>query len=162
MRIHNKFRILVYVVIILIIVIALLFGYKVYSEYKSINMALKSESKIDNEIIPLTMEIKEVDRKKAVVIITDLNEEKQTYGPQFRLEHKVNGKWEYYPNLVGNNCGENKNYFSIGYTVGDDHTGEMTYYWYDSCGELPNGIYRVSHNYGRTIDRWMSVEFILE
>lgn len=107
------------------------------------------------------MQIKEVNSRRATVIITDVNVEKVTYGASFRIEKYSDGVWEYVKDKNSNPCGTGT-YFSIGIIVGDDNTGEMTYSWYDQCGEISAGKYRVSHKYGSSSDRIMYAEFEIQ
>lgn len=122
-----------------------------------------------NEVEKVTMTIKggTLTRTGATIIITDLNENSNTYGSEYQIDKKENGSWEKADIIFEGNYGWN----SIGYTVDENNQLEMDINWKDLYGTLENGEYRIVKNVflenieNGTIEnskKYFSVEFTIQ
>lgn len=77
----------------------------------------------------------------ATIIITD-NISSHTYGEWFRIDEKVNEKWEEVSRLI-----DNDNWHLIGYTIDKNDKIELDEDWSNIYGELKPGKYRIVKSY---------------
>lgn len=93
------------------------------------------------EIDGISMTIKEgtLTNKSATIIIKDTNgKEKYVYGTSFRIDKKVDGKWEGLQTTV-NNCA----FTSLAYYVDDNGYLEFNQNWNCMYSSLEKGTYRL-------------------
>lgn len=90
----------------------------------------------------------------ATIIITDLNETKNTYGEFYRIDKLGNNTWSELNPII-----ENYGFNSIGYFVDENNKLELSHNWEWLYGKLENGKYRLVKevNY-----KYFSVEFEIE
>lgn len=77
----------------------------------------------------------------ATIIITD-NISSHTYGEWFRIDEKVNGKWQEVSRLI-----DNDNWLLIGYVADKNNKIELDEDWSYIYGELKPGKYRIVKGY---------------
>ena len=92
-----------------------------------------------NEVENVSMTIKDgtLTSTKATIIITDLNEQKYTYGAYFRIDIKENGIWKE-AKKIGN-----ANFNDIAYIVEKNNKMELSQDWSYIYGNLKKGNYRL-------------------
>lgn len=93
------------------------------------------------------------------IIITD-NISSHTYGEWFRIDEKVNGKWEEVSRLI-----DNDNWHLIGYTIDKNGKIELDEDWSNLYGELKPGKYRIVKSYitkNSNIKNYVYMEFAIE
>lgn len=90
-----------------------------------------------------------------IVVIEDLNKEKYTFGQEFYIEKKDNGRWKKLETIT-----DNYGFNEMGYLVGDDNLLEMKQDWSSMYGKLLKGHYRlVKYVYRNNQKLYFSVEF---
>lgn len=109
----------------------------------------------------ISMVIKEgtLTNTSATIIITDLSNYDNTYGAWFRIDKKVNGKWEEAPRLTDSN-----DWHLIGYHVDKNNELELEENWSHIYGELESGEYRIVKDYiskNRTGKIYVYAEFTI-
>lgn len=115
-----------------------------------------------NEIDGVTMTIKEgtLTNKSTTVIITDINKKKDVYGIAFRIDEKINGKWQEVKSIH-----DDYGFTEMGYLIDNKGKLEFEQNWDYMYGELSAGEYRLvksSYDQKEKKDKYFSVEFILE
>ncbi|MBQ7031546.1 MAG: hypothetical protein IJN13_04160 [Bacilli bacterium] len=125
------------------------------------NNKIDSEEMLEN----VTMVIKDgtLTKTGATIIINDLNGDDNTYGESYRIDKKVNGKWQKLDVVIEGEYG----FHAIGYTVNENNTLEMNIDWNWLYGELPSGEYRlvkdaaVTKNNTYIGSKYVYVEFVI-
>ena len=153
----KKKKFIIWTIIILIIIIICFVISNVNTE-----MEIVEEEILEN----VTMTIKEgtLTKTGAIVIITDLSDDDNMYGEDFRIDKKENNEWKKLDVVVKGNYG----FHSIGYEVNEDNILEMKIDWNWLYGELDTGEYRlvksasVSKDNSYLGDKYVYVEFIIE
>ncbi|MBQ6841212.1 MAG: helix-turn-helix domain-containing protein [Bacilli bacterium] len=117
-----------------------------------------------NEVDSITMEIKEgtLTTTSATVMITDVSGHKWSYGSEFRVDRKENGKWEEVESIHDDYA-----WNLMAYSVDKMGKLEFNHDWSYMYGELPKGYYRLVKIVLPNVDRavtekdrkYISVEF---
>ena len=130
--------------------------------FKTDKFTCSNEVEELNEVENVSLKIKEgtLTKTGATIIITDLNEEKYTYGEYFRIDKKEDNGWQELKPIIKNYA-----FNSIGYLVNENNQLELNHDWSILYGSLEKGKYRlVKDVYDANNDtrKYFSVEFIIE
>lgn len=122
-------------IIIVLVVILLIIGLLVKTKNNSKDNILDFK-----EPSNITMSIKDnsLIKSQATVIITDNTGNDNTYSISFRLDKKVNNKWEKLK-IINSDYGFNE----IGYKVDENNKLELVQNWEHIYGKLDKGDYRL-------------------
>lgn len=122
-------------IIIVLVVILLIIGLLVKTKNNSKDNILDFK-----EPSNITMSIKDnsLTESQATVIITDNTGNDNTYSISFRLDKKVNNKWEKLK-IINSDYGFNE----IGYKVDENNKLELVQNWEHIYGKLDKGDYRL-------------------
>lgn len=122
-------------IIIVLVVILLIIGLLVKTKNNSKDNILDFK-----EPSNITMSIKDnsLTESQATVIITDNTGNDNTYSISFRLDKKVNNKWEKLK-VINSDYGFNE----IGYKVDENNKLELVQNWEHIYGKLDKGDYRL-------------------
>ncbi len=125
---------------ILICLIALVAGLTLTGCEDKLKTTIKDIAEL-NEIDGVTMTIKKdtLTRTGATIIITDVSGKSNIYGDEYRLDKKVNGKWEELEVIYKGDYGWNL----VGYTKDKNNKIEMDMNWEWLYGSLEDGEYRI-------------------
>lgn len=150
----------------IVLILIILGGVYFIKKYKVVNNISNNSNsaKLDltnNNVEKVKMSIKEgtLTQSSASIIILDNNDTPYAYDEWFRIDRKVNNKWEEVNRI-------NNNYIvrDIAYDIRKNKKLETTVKWGDLYGELKKGEYRlvkkVYDNDGNDI--YISTEFIIE
>ena len=150
----------------IVLILIILGGVYFIKKYKVVNNISNNSNsaKLDltnNNVEKVKMSIKEgtLTQSSASIIILDNNDTPYAYDEWFRIDRKVNNKWEEVNRI-------NNNYIvrDIAYDIRKNKKLETTVKWGDLYGELKKGEYRlvkkVYDNDGNDI--YISIEFIIE
>ncbi len=123
-------KIIIVLVVILLIIVLLV---KTKNDNRDNGLDFKEPSNI-------TMSIKDnsLTKSQATVIITDNTGNDNTYSISFRLDKKVNNKWEKLK-IINSDYGFNE----IGYKVDENNKLELVQNWEHIYGKLDKGDYRL-------------------
>lgn len=125
---------------------------------------LKSNEAEFNPVDNVTMEIVEgtLTNTGAVIVITDLSGEDNTYGEWYRIDKLEDGKWYELEDIVEGNVG----WHAIGHSVGEDNKLTMEVDWKWLYGSLENGKYRIVKDFSSKKNpydnRHVAAEFTIE
>ncbi len=117
------------------------------------------EKNIQDKYSKISISIKEntLTPTSATVIISDINEPRNTYGEWFRIDKKTDGFWEELK-PIDNNYGFN----DIGLIVGEDNKLEINTDWSKIYGKLEKGEYRLVKDIYNNDHIYLAVEFTIE
>lgn len=159
-------KIMLFFIVLILIILGGIYFIKKYKVVNNIsnnsNLAkLKLTNNNERSIGKVKMSIKEgtLTPFSASIIILDNNDSPYAYDEWFRIDRKVNEKWEEVSRI-------NNNYIvrDIAYDIRKNKKLETTVKWGDLYGELKKGEYRlvkkVYDNDGNDI--YISTEFIIE
>lgn len=92
------------------------------------------------ELDNISMTIKEgtLTKTGATIIITDLNSTTNIYGEFFRIDKKIDGKWQELQPII-----DNYGFNSIGYFVDENNNLELEHNWEWIYGKLETGEYQL-------------------
>ncbi len=124
------------------------------TKYKEINNIGESQSEANG--VSLTIKSGTLTNTSATVIISDLNNQKNSYGQWFRIDKKENCNWKEVDTISDNYA-----FIALAYNVGEDGTLEMKQDWKDLYGELESGTYRLVKQINDNGTKYFWVEFTI-
>lgn len=130
------------------------------TETKTIKKDVSNDNTL-NEIDGVTMSISEgtLTRKSADIVIKDTTAKENIYGEEYRIDKKVNNKWQELDAVKSDYA-----WNSIGYYVDENNELNMKINWEWLYGTLTDGEYRIVKNTGVALGSryYFSVEFVIE